>query len=166
MRIKIFLASLALLLMAGLGGANAGSIGPDVVRLNDGTLVSGTFISASGNNITINTGGEERTIHRSQVSSIVFGKVSSDQGSGSGSSSDSGSGAVSEKTEFDVILVAVGSQKIQVIKVVRAVTGLGLSQAKALVESTPATVKEAVSRDEALSIKKQLEEVGARVEIK
>lgn len=164
MRIKIVLAAFALLLISGTAGVNAGSIGPDIVRLNDGTLVSGTFVSASGNNIIINTDGAERTFHRSQVSSIIFGKVSS--GSGSGSASDSGSGAVSEKTGYDVILVAAGGQKIQVIKVVRAVTGLGLSQAKTLVESAPVTVKSGVTRDEAQSIKTQLEEAGARVELK
>ena len=73
---------------------------------------------------------------------------------------------VEEKTEFDVILKAAGDKKINVIKAVREVTSLGLKEAKDLVESAPATVKEAVSKDEAESIKKKFEEAGAKVEIK
>jgi len=71
-----------------------------------------------------------------------------------------------EKTEFDVILSTVGDKKIQVIKVVRAVTGLGLKEAKSVVDSAPAPVKEGIPKDEAEGIKGQLEEVGATVEIK
>jgi len=71
-----------------------------------------------------------------------------------------------EKTEFDVILKDFGSQKIQVIKVVRAITGLGLKEAKELVEGVPKPIKEGVSKEEAEKIKAQLEEVGATVEIK
>ena len=71
-----------------------------------------------------------------------------------------------EKSEFDVILAGFGDQKIQVIKVVRALTGLGLKEAKNLVDGVPKPVKEAVSKDEADDIKKKLEEVGASVEIK
>ncbi|MFQ6023155.1 MAG: 50S ribosomal protein L7/L12 [Acidiferrobacterales bacterium] len=71
-----------------------------------------------------------------------------------------------EKTEFDVVLSTIGSNKVPVIKVVRAATNLGLKEAKDLVESTPATVKEGVNKDEAEDIKKQLEEVGATVELK
>jgi large subunit ribosomal protein L7/L12 len=71
-----------------------------------------------------------------------------------------------EKTEFDVILTSFGSQKIQVIKVVRAVTGLGLKEAKDLVEGVPKPVKEAVPKEEAEDIKGKLEEVGAEVEVK
>ena len=71
-----------------------------------------------------------------------------------------------EKTEFDVVLKEIGSNKIQVIKVVRAITGLGLKEAKELVESAPKVVKEGVSKEESETIKKQLEEVGAAVEIK
>ncbi len=71
-----------------------------------------------------------------------------------------------EKTEFDVILKSFGSQKIQVIKVVRAVTGLGLKEAKDLVEGVPKPVKEAVPKQEAEDIKAKLEEVGAEVEVK
>lgn len=71
-----------------------------------------------------------------------------------------------EKTEFDVILKDFGSQKIQVIKVVRAITGLGLKEAKDLVEGVPKPIKEAVPKEEAEDIKKKLEEVGAAVEIK
>jgi len=71
-----------------------------------------------------------------------------------------------EKTEFDVILTEAGSQKIQVIKEVRAITGLGLKEAKELVESAPKPVKEGVSKEEAEEIKKKLEAVGAKVEIK
>ena len=71
-----------------------------------------------------------------------------------------------EQTEFDVILTSYGAQKIQVIKVVRAVTGLGLKEAKAVVESAPKAVKEAVSKDEAEEVKGKFEEVGATIEIK
>ena len=77
-----------------------------------------------------------------------------------------GEAAVEEKTSFDVVLTAAGGQKIQVIKVVRAVTGLGLKEAKDLVDSAPQPVKEGVAQDEADSIKAQLEEAGASVEIK
>jgi len=73
---------------------------------------------------------------------------------------------VEEKTEFDVVLKAAGEKKINVIKAVREVTSLGLKEAKDLVESAPATVKEGVSKDEAESIKKKFEEAGATVEIK
>ena len=71
-----------------------------------------------------------------------------------------------EKTEFDVILTAMGDKKIQVIKVVRAITGLGLKEAKALVDGIPEKVKEGVTNEEAESIKNQIEEAGATVEIK
>lgn len=74
--------------------------------------------------------------------------------------------AVEEKTEFDVVLAAIGTNKINVIKVVRAHTGLGLKEAKDLVDAAPKTVKEAVSKDEAEKIKKELEEAGATVELK
>lgn len=73
---------------------------------------------------------------------------------------------VEEKTEFDVILKSAGEKKINVIKVVRAITGLGLKEAKDLVEGAPKPVKEACSKDEAEKIKKELEENGAQVEIK
>jgi large subunit ribosomal protein L7/L12 len=71
-----------------------------------------------------------------------------------------------EKTEFDTILTGFGDQKIQVIKVVRAITGLGLKEAKDLVDGVPKPIKEAVSKDEAAGIKKKIEEVGGTVEIK
>ena len=71
-----------------------------------------------------------------------------------------------EKTAFDVVLTGAGQQKIQVIKVVRAITGLGLKEAKDLVDGAPNAVKEGVAREEADSIKSQLEEAGAEVEIK
>lgn len=74
--------------------------------------------------------------------------------------------AAAEKTEFDVVLAEFGSEKVKVIKVVREVTGLGLGDAKALVESAPATIKEALSKDDAEALKAQLEEVGAKVELK
>ena len=74
--------------------------------------------------------------------------------------------AEEEKTEFDVVITEVGDKKIQVIKVVRAVTGLGLKEAKALVDATPGAVKEAVAKDEADDVAKQLEEAGATVEVK
>jgi large subunit ribosomal protein L7/L12 len=73
---------------------------------------------------------------------------------------------VEEKTEFDVVLKAAGDKKINVIKVVREVTSLGLKEAKDLVESAPATVKEGISKDEAEAVKKKFEEAGASVELK
>jgi large subunit ribosomal protein L7/L12 len=75
-------------------------------------------------------------------------------------------GAAEEKTEFDVVLAGIGDNKVGVIKAVRAITGLGLKEAKAMVESAPAPVKEGASKDEAEDIKKQLEEAGAQVEVK
>ena len=74
--------------------------------------------------------------------------------------------AAEEKTEFDVVLVSGGDKKLNVIKVVRELTGLGLKDAKDLVESAPKTLKEGVAKDEAEAIKKQLEEAGAEVEVK
>ncbi len=74
--------------------------------------------------------------------------------------------AVEEKTEFDVILSSFGDNKVAVIKAVRGITGLGLKEAKGLVEGAPAPVKEAVSKEEAEDIKKQLEEAGAKAEVK
>ena len=74
--------------------------------------------------------------------------------------------AVEEQTEFDVILTGDGGKKINVIKEVRAITGLGLTEAKALVEGAPKPVKEGVNKDEAEKVKKQLEEAGATVELK
>ena len=77
-----------------------------------------------------------------------------------------GAAAVEEKTAFDVVLEAAGGQKIQVIKVVRAITGLGLKEAKDLVDSAPQAVKEGVNQEEADTVKAQLEEAGATVEVK
>src|SRR5213076_334858 len=77
-----------------------------------------------------------------------------------------GAAAAEEKTSFDVVLTGAGQQKIQVIKVVRALTGLGLKEAKDLVDSAPKPVKEGVAEDEADSVKAQLEEAGATVEVK
>lgn len=74
--------------------------------------------------------------------------------------------AAEEQTEFDVILADAGAQKINVIKVVREITGLGLKEAKDLVESTPKSLKEGVSKDEAEELKKKLTEAGAKVEVK
>ncbi len=71
-----------------------------------------------------------------------------------------------EKTEFDVVMSSFGANKVPVIKVVRALTGLGLKEAKDLVEGVPSTIKEGVPKDEAEDIKKQLEEAGAQVEVK
>jgi large subunit ribosomal protein L7/L12 len=75
-------------------------------------------------------------------------------------------GAAEEKTEFDVMMKAIGDNKINVIKAIRAITSLGLKEAKAMVESAPVAVKEGVSKDEAETVKKQLEEAGAEVEVK
>ena len=75
-------------------------------------------------------------------------------------------GAAEEKSEFDVILKAPGGAKLQIVKLVKELTGLGLKEAKAVVDSAPAPVKEGVSKDEAESLKTQLEEAGAEVELK
>src|SRR5210317_24031 len=75
-------------------------------------------------------------------------------------------GAAEEQTEFDVVLTAAGEKKVNVIKVVRAITGLGLKEAKDMVDGAPNTIKEAASKEEAEDIKKQLEEAGASVELK
>ncbi len=77
-----------------------------------------------------------------------------------------GDEAAAEQTEFDVVMTSFGANKVPVIKVVRALTGLGLKEAKDLVESSPAAIKEGVNKDEAEDVKKQLEEAGASVEIK
>ncbi|MEA1917456.1 MAG: 50S ribosomal protein L7/L12 [Campylobacterota bacterium] len=83
-----------------------------------------------------------------------------------GGAAGGGAGAAEEKTEFDVILTSAGEKKINVIKAVRALTGLGLKEAKAAVDGAPATLKEAVDKETADEFKKQLEEAGAAVEIK
>ena len=75
-------------------------------------------------------------------------------------------GGAEEKSEFDVVLAGAGAQKIKVIKVVREITGLGLADAKALVDGAPKTIQEAVSKDEAEEMKTKLEEVGAQIELK
>ena len=79
---------------------------------------------------------------------------------------EGGAAAVEEKTEFDVVLTEVGANKIAVIKAVREITGLGLAEAKAKVDGAPATLKEAVSKDDAEAAKAKLEEAGAKVELK
>lgn len=81
-------------------------------------------------------------------------------------SGDGAAAAAEEKTEFDVVLASSGEKKVNVIKVVRAITGLGLKEAKDLVDGAPATVKEGISKAEAEDAKKQLEEAGATVELK
>ncbi len=77
-----------------------------------------------------------------------------------------GGEAVAEKTEFNVVLTAAGDKKIQVIKVVRELTGLGLKEAKDLVDNAPGVVKEGLSKDEAMKVKEKLEEVGGQVDLK
>ena len=79
---------------------------------------------------------------------------------------DAGAAAAEEKDEFDVVLASIGDKKINVIKEVRAITSLGLKEAKDLVEAAPKAIKEGVGKDEAEEIKKKLEEVGATIEIK
>ena len=79
---------------------------------------------------------------------------------------DAGGAAAEEKTDFDVVLASVGDKKINVIKEVRAITGLGLKEAKDLVESAPKAIKEGATKDEADEMKKKLEEAGATVELK
>lgn len=83
-----------------------------------------------------------------------------------GPAADGGAAAAEEKTEFDVVLEAAGDKKIGVIKVVREITGLGLADAKGLVDGAPKTVKEAVSKDDAEAMKAKLEEAGAKVSLK
>jgi len=79
---------------------------------------------------------------------------------------DAGGGAAEEKDEFDVVITSAGDKKVNAIKVVRAITGLGLKEAKEMVDGAPSTVKEGASKEEAEDIKKQLEEAGASVELK
>jgi large subunit ribosomal protein L7/L12 len=79
---------------------------------------------------------------------------------------DAGAGAAEEQDEFDVILSGIGEKKVNVIKAVRVITGLGLKEAKALVDEAPSPIKEGAGKDEAEGIKKQLEEAGATVELK
>jgi large subunit ribosomal protein L7/L12 len=79
---------------------------------------------------------------------------------------DAGAGGAEEQTEFDVMLASAGNKKVNVIKAVRAITGLGLKEAKALVDDAPSAIKEGVSKDEADDVQKQLEEAGATVELK
>lgn len=83
-----------------------------------------------------------------------------------GGAAEGGAAAGAEKSEFDVVLTEAGSSKLGVIKVVREITGLGLKEAKALVDGAPGTIKEAVSKDEAESIQAKLEEAGAKIELK
>ena len=96
------------------------------------------------------------------VSAAAAIAVAAPAASGAGAAADAGA----EQTEFDVILSAIGEKKINVIKEVRSITGLGLKEAKDLVEAAPKPVKEGASKDEAEEIKKKLEEAGASVEIK
>jgi large subunit ribosomal protein L7/L12 len=84
----------------------------------------------------------------------------------SGAAAGEGAAAAEEQTEFEVVLSSFGDNKVGVIKVVRAITAMGLKEAKDLVEAAPSTIKEAAAKDEAASIKKDLEEAGATVEIK
>lgn len=81
-------------------------------------------------------------------------------------SPDEGASAAIEQTEFDIILASIGDKKVNVIKAVRAITGLNLKEAKAMVDGAPTAIKEGASKEEAEDIKKQLEEVGATVEVK
>ena len=83
-----------------------------------------------------------------------------------GAAGDAGAAAAEEKSEFDVVLADAGAGKLNVIKVVRELTGLGLKEAKALVDGAPGTVKEAVAKEEAEAMKAKLEEAGAKVELK
>ena len=83
-----------------------------------------------------------------------------------GAGGDAGAAAAEEQTEFDVVLTEFGANKVAVIKAVRAITGLGLKEAKEAVEGAPTTLKEGVSKDEAEEVKKQLEEAGATAELK
>jgi large subunit ribosomal protein L7/L12 len=104
-----------------------------------------------------------------ELDALLQGRVSATVAAGgpaAGYAGDSGAAAEEEQTEFDVVLQGPGEKKIQVIKVVRAATGLGLKEAKALVDEAPNPVKEALSREDAEALKTQLEEAGASVELK
>ena len=107
-------------------------------------------------------GGERYKKREEEWGGWGGGEVDVEEGGGEAA----GAAAAEEKTEFDVILASAGDKKINVIKEVRAITGLGLKEAKDLVEGAPKAVKEGASKDEAESIKKQLEEAGATVELK
>ncbi|MBQ2511885.1 MAG: 50S ribosomal protein L7/L12 [Clostridia bacterium] len=96
----------------------------------------------------------------------AFGVSAANITAGAAAAPAAAAAAVEEKTEFDVILASFGSNKLPVIKVVREITGLGLKEAKELVESAPKALKEGVAKDEAEAIKAQLTEAGATVEIK
>ena len=85
---------------------------------------------------------------------------------GSGAAASGGEAAAEEKSEFDVVLTAAGGSKLAVVKLVKELTGLGLKEAKDLVDNAPSNIKEAVSKDEAEGLKKSLEEAGAEVELK
>ena len=87
-------------------------------------------------------------------------------GHGLGGGADGGEQQAEEKTEFDLVLSSIGDKKVNVIKAVRAITGLGLKEAKDMVDGAPSTIKEAVAKDEAEELKKQLEEAGATAELK
>ena len=102
---------------------------------------------------------------RSSRTSGASGRAGRRRGGG-GAAAGRAAAAVEEKTEFDVVLADAGANKINVIKAVREITGLGLKEAKDLVEGAPKTVKEGVAKDEAEDIKKKLEEAGAKVEVK
>ena len=95
-----------------------------------------------------------------------FGVTAAAAVAGGGAAGGDAGGAAEEKTEFDVILVEAGEKKVNAIKAVRAATGLGLKEAKTLVESAPAPVKEGISKDDAEALVKELEEAGAKAEIK
>ena len=95
-----------------------------------------------------------------------FGVSAAAAGAAAPAAAEGGAAAAEEQTEFDVVLQAAGDKKVNVIKAVRAATGLGLKEAKALVDEAPSAVKEGVSKDEAEEVKKQLEEAGATVELK
>lgn len=96
----------------------------------------------------------------------VFGVSAAAMAAPAAAGTGAAAAAVEEKTEFDVVMTNFGAEKIKVIKEVRAITGLGLAEAKALVEGVPAKIKEGVNKEEAENLKKQLTEAGATVEIK
>ena len=122
----------------------------DVAKLAD-ELMALTILEAKELNDIL----EEKGIKPAAAAVAVAGPAAADAGA-----------AAEEKDEFDVILVSAGDKKINVIKEVRAITGLGLKEAKALVDDAPSAIKEGVSKDEADDIQKQLEEAGATVELK
>jgi len=123
-------------------------------------------VTLSGVDTSTPTGGQQRPRGRRQTGNALAAAAPVTGADAGAAPGGDGAAAEEEQSAFDVVLTAAGGQKIQVIKVVRAVTGLGLKEAKDLVDSAPNPVKEGLAKEEADTIKGQLEEAGATVELK